>query len=104
MATRSISTTELLTAPLPWHGLACALYWSGSIRMDVASVGSEWMMYEATDLDCPACFWVSSQATEWCVHNQETDLSGLPDMWTGISIFVGADAHRSIKHCWRCAA
>src|ERR1700751_711089 len=100
MATRSTSTTELLTAPLPWHGLAFDLSWNGSTLTDVASVVSEWTMYEATTLDASDCtvgFRVSSQPTEWTVHNQETDVSGLPRVWTGISIFVGTDAPCPVK-------
>jgi hypothetical protein len=69
------------------------------MRMDVASVVSERMMYEAIALDDPVCLRVSSQATERCVHNQEADVSDLPRVRTGISIFVGTDALRPIGHC-----
>ncbi len=62
--------------------------------MGVANVGSERMMYEAITLDHPVCLRVSSQATERCIHNQEADLSDLPRVRTGISIFVGTDALR----------
>jgi hypothetical protein len=79
---------------LPWYGLAFVLYWSGSIPMGVANAGSERMMYGAITLDHPVCLRVSSQATERCIHDQEADLSDLPRVRTGISIFVGTDTLR----------
>src|SRR6266478_1125433 len=83
MATPSMSTTELLTARLLWLAPACAQCWSGWTPMEVASA-DERRTYELFVADFSVCLWVSSQANEPRVHDQETNVSGLLQMWPGI--------------------
>ena len=80
----SIFTTELPIARLPWLGPACALCWIGWMPMEVASAGSERRIYETPASDFPVCLRVPSPPTEWCVHDQETDVPGLLEVWAGI--------------------
>ena len=73
--------------------------------MAVVNAGSERATSESLPLDLPVCFRLSSRPTEQSVHDQETDVPDLPGVWAGVSVFMGADALRSIKRCGSiCAA
>ena len=71
--------------------------------MEVANAGSE-QSYEAAALDCPVCLRVSSRSTEQRVHDQETDVPGLPGVWAGFWVFVGTHALCPIERCARLGA
>src|SRR5208282_4157569 len=74
--------------------------------MGVASAGCERRIYESTSPDFPVFVRVPSPPAQWCVYDQETDLSGLLKLWTGIRLFMGADALHTVER-WRrspCAA
>ena len=66
-----------------WLAPACAQCWSGWTPMEVASA-DERRTYELFVADFSVCLWVSSQANEPRVHDQETNVSGLLQMWPGI--------------------
>jgi hypothetical protein len=51
--------------------------------MEVLNAG-ERRTHEIFALDFPLCLWVPPQADESSVHDQETDLPGLLQMWSGI--------------------
>src|SRR5580658_990302 len=96
MATRSIFTTELPIAPLPWLTPAYARYWIGSMSMEVASTATERRICEAAAFDAPLCLRVPSPPPQWRVHDQETDVSGLLEVWAGVRVFLGPDALRKV--------
>ena len=55
----------------------------GWTRMGVSTAG-EHRTHEIFSSDFPICFRVPSQADESSVHDQETDVPGLFQMWSGI--------------------
>ncbi len=67
--------------------------------MEVASAGIEQRIYETSASDFSVCLWMPSSQTEWCVHDQETDISGLLGVWTGTRLFLGTDALRTVERC-----
>jgi hypothetical protein len=62
--------------------------------MEVANVASG-RSYEAAGLAASVCGRVSSQSTEQCVRDQEAGVPGLSSVWSGISVFVGANGDRT---------
>jgi hypothetical protein len=59
--------------------------------MEAAIAGSEQRIYETIPVGLRVCLRVPSP-TEWGIYDPETDVSGLPGMWTGSRVFLGADA------------
>src|SRR5579863_5281162 len=98
MATVSMFTTELLTAPLPWLGPAFVPYSIGWMPMEVASA-DERRTYETTALDFALGVWLPSRSDESRVHHQETKLPRLFPMWARIRIFLGFDATCTVECC-----
>src|SRR5271157_1325266 len=99
MATRSIFTTALPIAQLPWLAPACAPCWIGWMPMEVASAGSERRIYDTAVSDLSVFLRVPSPPTQRCVHHQETNVSGLLEVWPGIRVFLGADARHTVERC-----
>jgi hypothetical protein len=67
--------------------------------MEVANAGIERKIYETAASDFPVFLRVPSPPTEWCVHDQETDVSGLLEVWAGIRVFLGTDALHTVLRC-----
>ena len=83
MATQSIFTTGPPTVRSHWPGPACALYWSGSMPMEVVNAGDR-RMYEPSALALRVCLPVPSPSDEPRIYHQRENVPGLLQMRTGI--------------------
>jgi hypothetical protein len=54
------------------------------MAMEFANAASERRVHETAVFDAQVCIRLPSPPTQQCVHDQKTDIPGLPEVWTGI--------------------
>jgi len=84
--TRSTSITAPQIARLPWLGPACALYFNGWTRTEVANAASGRRMYEITYRDLSVSLWLPAPSLEPHIYDKTSHIQGLLRLWSGVRL------------------